>query len=896
MVGDFNHDSTKLHAEAQMHAQRLWGVEPVATCKHATIRDYIWMSPEVLELLASVAVQEVFTEHSTLVVGLKVPCQPPPRHCWPLPAEIPWSCVDRPAWHAHAAPAALPDSDPTKQFAALSRHAERSLAGFVKDAPEGRLPSRCFGRGQRLKPTSDYGTASLRASRPGEECVRHDFLGREVQRWFKQLRRIQSLLQSARAGKDTLSAVSYRASLWKSIRHAPGFQGGFACWWQRRSSKLVGSPACIHHALPPLSVIERIFDDFRNNYRAFEHWHLRRRCQVLDSRHQASMSQLFCELRPDRPDQLDTLTVRNEYAILAVEPDEQLIHIDPEPDLRGFSTWTLDSAPVSLSHIADSTCKLECEFVPDEGDVLVQMQVLVTHQDVQEEFIKLWKPRWQRHANLPAGTWARITHFAQAFLPSVPLALAPITMPQWKRALRRFKPRAARGPCGWSKQDLLSLPDVLTAQLLELLHAVEDGKADWPSQLLEGLVCSLSKQNDRHDANGFRPIVLYSMIYRCWAGIRSRQLLRLLRQYLLEELFGFVPHHEAQELRYALQMQIEACCQSSASIYGFSTDVVKAFNHLPREPIAVIARRNGIPESLLTPWFGFLRGMQRRFKVGTAVSAPLTSVTGFPEGCPLSPLAMLLADWALHRYMAVFAPEVRCLSFVDNWSATAFNLAAIARGFSAATTFCEVMDLSLDLDKSFMWSNKASSKPALAQLGLPVISEARELGGLPCPDCPLPGIGTAVAGAQKVSGATGQKVGCSSGQVLGEGHAWHFGCSHCRKPAAVPAGLRHFCTWDSARWLQFLASSGSCRQPATDAQRMLGQELRGDSVDTHVVLSRISPSSFGILKLGGRSRPWLLPAVGLCPGRQAYGCQDARFSVEALHGQFRGLHFSGAFL
>ena len=149
-------------------------------------------------------------------------------------------------------------------------------------------------------------------------------------------------------------------------------------------------------------------------------------------------------------------------------------------------------------------------------------------------------------------------------------------------------------------------------------------------------------------------------------------------------------------------------------------------------------------------------------------------------------------------------------------------MAAIARGFSAAATFCEVMDLSLDLDKSFMWSNKASSKPALAQLGLPVISEARELGGFLSYQgrtrnraliAALSGIGTAVAGAEKVSGATGPQVGCSSGKVLGEGHAWHFRCSHCPKPAAVPAGLRHFCAWDSARWHQLPASSGSCRQP-----------------------------------------------------------------------------------
>ena len=85
ILGDFNHDLCRLPqcavwsslgwAEAQQHARKVWGHDPVATCKHATFRDFLWMSPEALAMFTKVRVEDVFAEHSSVIAHLQVPSQ-----------------------------------------------------------------------------------------------------------------------------------------------------------------------------------------------------------------------------------------------------------------------------------------------------------------------------------------------------------------------------------------------------------------------------------------------------------------------------------------------------------------------------------------------------------------------------------------------------------------------------------------------------------------------------------------------------------------------------------------------------------------------------------------------------------------------------------------------------
>ena len=741
ICGDFNHDASSLHqcqlwqangwVEAQALAQTLWDAPVQPTCKNATHRDFIWLSPEAASYCVQVRVAEVFQEHSTVIAGFSLPCHAVVETTWPLPSELPWADIDVDAWHllaGHRPVAQSHDSD--RWFSSFSKAVEHSLDGHVGSFPGGHLPSNCFGRGARTAPQQSHvHRRPLRASRPGEDELRHDGLGAEVRRWFQQLRRLQSLMHATRASSPTPSAVDYRLGLWRSICSARGFRGGFVAWWPTRPNRLIGSPLQVPNFVPDANVARLMYEDFRDNFRKLESWHIRNRAKVLDAKYDKSLAQLYQELRDPTPEQVDTLQLRRDYAILASDPSSAQLHVESPLDLRGTSAWTLDGIPVTVQSADADVCTL-ASTDPLDGQELEQVQTLSSVADLHAEFVSLWAPRWQQHADTSPADWQRFLNFAKTYLPRLSFDLPDIDVQTWQKALgRRFRPRAARGPDGWARDDLLHLPAARTSELLAFLRSLELDGRPWPTQLVTGFVCLLCKGNGRLDANGFRPICLFPIIYRTWSGIRARQALSALRNLVPEGMLGFIPGHAAIELWYSVQLEVELSVLGGTRLLGLSTDIIKAFNSLPRVPLLVLAAQLGCPRRLLRPWCAFLESNERRFLVRQQVSSAVRSTSGFPEGCPLSPLAMVFADWAYHAYLHAFAPSVRAYSYVDNYTSTAFSAAALLHAFNLIKCFIDMLRLQLDASKTFVWATTASDRAALASTGLPVSDCARELGG-----------------------------------------------------------------------------------------------------------------------------------------------------------------------
>ena len=142
--------------------------------------------------------------------------------------------IDVDTWHhegSHSPTAAGDSTAWMSQFAgSLECSLESSLSGCVKRLGR-QIPPSCHGRARRTQPTVQVEVpVSMKPSRPGEETLRHDLLSRETIRWFAQLRRLQSLCHSLKAGREHVAAQVYSASLWNSIVRSKGFRSGFqAC-------------------------------------------------------------------------------------------------------------------------------------------------------------------------------------------------------------------------------------------------------------------------------------------------------------------------------------------------------------------------------------------------------------------------------------------------------------------------------------------------------------------------------------------------------------------------------------------------------------------------------------------------------------------------------------------
>ena len=397
--GDFNHwhgqlDQVKLWqqqgwVEAQDLAEARWQQPSVATCKGATRRDFVFLSPEAAALCTSVQVRDVFAEHSTVIANLRVAGASRIQH-WPLPAEVPWTSVDLPAWTQSCHPIPVDSSCSTRWLQAFAKGFENSLDGFVQAAPAGHLPHRCHGRASRLKPTCPASVGPPKPARPGEEVAHHDLLSLEVKRWFQQLRRLQSLDHAMRAGNQSPSALEHRLGLWRSILSAKGFHPDFSSWWPRRPVQLAGSPRDFPQLLPSTAVCSLLFLDFRDNYRKFEAWNIRQRRAILAEQYAQNHNLLFRDLRDPTPEQVDTLEVQTSYNILAVDPPTGSVHLDQHINTRGCSQWQLDGCAVQVCSIDGDVCNIPGCAALHEGAELVQTVVLSSARDIQLEFEKFW--------------------------------------------------------------------------------------------------------------------------------------------------------------------------------------------------------------------------------------------------------------------------------------------------------------------------------------------------------------------------------------------------------------------------------------------------------------------------------------------------------------------------
>ena len=218
IVGDFNHDETQLQSlavwkqqgwfEIQQFGEEMWHREIAMTCKGRTVRDFVWLSPEFKPFVQGARVWELFADHAAVAAKIEIPINETVQKVWPMAAYIPWQKVDKVQWeqstvllNKEACEGSVSD-----HYEEIWRAYEESFKNHI-DAPNNELPPNCRGRGTRGGPKErEAQCAMVRPSRQGEVQMKDEGLGRTVQKWFLQLRRLQSLRHALRADKQTIDA------------------------------------------------------------------------------------------------------------------------------------------------------------------------------------------------------------------------------------------------------------------------------------------------------------------------------------------------------------------------------------------------------------------------------------------------------------------------------------------------------------------------------------------------------------------------------------------------------------------------------------------------------------------------------------------------------------------
>ena len=524
----------------------------------------------------------------------------------------------------------------------------------------------------------------------------------------------------------TEEAQVHRAQLWHAIRHAKGFQGSFEHWWPMRNIKSQGLPTVLPSAIPNAQLARLIVDEFQLNYRQFEAWNIRRKMELLDLSYQACVHKIFKVVKPDSKPQLTFLQYETVSTVLGVDDTGQHIHLsDPVPTDTNVQ-YFIDGVEATIEKIDEPLywADADCLFIP--GQTVTAQQTFSSTADLHRVLKDFWEPRWCRLQEPTSSDWRRIMAFAQTHLPPGLMQYAPIDEAQWQASNRRYTDRSARGPDGFSKSDVCNMPPAFVRELLAQVNTWEQ-HSQWPMALQAGYVLPQAKRDISLTAGDFRPIVIFPM-YRTWSSVRAKQALRFLHKHASSHQFGYVPQAEVAEIFYMTQALIEIDVLRQSSRCGLVTDLQKAFECLPRDPVWQVARWVGLPGPLLDLWSTYLTNMTRYFRIGHDLGPPLQSTSGFPEGCALSCVAMGLVSLCMHAYMRAFHPRAICLSFVDNITLiarSAFDLQAAQIGL---LTWTQMWGLALDDAKTFVWGTDPSIRASLTLLQRQIVTSAKDLG------------------------------------------------------------------------------------------------------------------------------------------------------------------------
>eukprot|EP00438_Fugacium_kawagutii_P029616 Skav202659 [mRNA] locus=scaffold1791:149925:153709:- [translate_table: standard] len=530
-----------------------------------------------------------------------------------------------------------------------------------------------------------------------------------------------------RAGAEHVDAQVYRAELWRSIKRARGFDGGFVSWWPGRPSQLSGAPRTLPSQVPTLSEIEIIFRDFDINYKRFESWHARQRSSLLQAHLQHQEHRVFSLVKPTGKAPLSWVEHRSETEVLAVSEDQRQLHVTTSLPSVDYYTFTASDCPLSVASVDGPVWTLPEPTSLEPGDAIELTRHYITVPDIFEALEHFWRSRWWKDSAPSGSDWDRIFRFAEVYLPRRPQAYRPLTMQQWTSTVNRYKESAARGPDGISHYDLKWMPPAYQTDLLLHISAWESHSV-FPESMRTGFIHPLPKKDDSAQISEFRPVIIYSILYRAWSSIRATEFLSCLGDTYGPGQFGFLPQREATEMWMMTQAFLELSILQQAPCCGFITDLQKAFESLPRLPVLRLLQRLGMADQVLSLWSHFLTCMQRRFRLGQAVGAPLGSNYGMPEGCALSCIAMVAANLSFHTYMRAFTSRTTPLSYVDNLEILCDTPATLATSIACMEAWTEMWGLALDQRKSVVWASDPAARGELQVLGWPVVTHICDLG------------------------------------------------------------------------------------------------------------------------------------------------------------------------
>lgn len=526
---------------------------------------------------------------------------------------------------------------------------------------------------------------------------------------------------------DAHQGHQHALAVWGSIIRAKGFVPSFSQWWTTCRFRVHGAPSTIPFYPPEVNLAIKIFESLALAVRDFEAQLKKSSRAYAKLRRERNPNMIFHDIKSQPNKGIDLLFRPVEAVVLEVRHDDSSLVLDRSFALQDEMPVTCQGTPVSIIHAEEDCLWVEDLAQIQPGDTISQLTRLGLEKDVGRAFIQAWRQKWGRHAEVPHDRWNAILSFARAKLPSIPMSWPCISPEVLKDTILQKKVTTSHGLDGVTLRDLRALPNSALQNFCDMFHHAEATGA-WPNQVTAGRVTSLAKCEQPRSPMDFRPITVFSILYRCWGSYHSKLILQALDPVLPLGLFGSRPSCFAGQVWSQVLWTIENAQLCSIGLCGMLADLQKAFNMLPRIVVIEACAILGIPMSVLIGWAGALSQMQRRFQIRDSLGDAVMSSCGFPEGDALSCVAMMVVDCIFHEWFRHYMPLAQPISYVDDWQLLVCDPSHMQDAADTLDRLVDELDLILDKKKTHVWAIQPQGRKHLRDQGFSLSMSCKSLG------------------------------------------------------------------------------------------------------------------------------------------------------------------------
>ena len=450
---------------------------------------------------------------------------------------------------------------------------------------------------------------------------------------------------------------------------------------------------------------------------------------------------IFTIIKGDRPKPLNELPtkVSTQATLRRSRKGHTTADVNPPVRLNVGQVARLGEATVRIVHQQGSRVHFRCEeeTIPAQA-TLTQEQIAVEPAEIFEVVDKFWGAIWNRDEHKDQFSGTRWESF-ETEIRDIPFPETLTFTPKiddydlWCKTVRNLKNNKAAGTDGWRAEELKALPDEALRDLRDVLQPViSEG---FTSQHMQARTVLLQKRNPPISANDSRPITILGILNRALAKMISDQFLQHWAHTMPPTISGGLPGRSARQLSYREQIILEQAHTNNEPVIGFTLDLIKAFNLIPRRVIVIILKRLRVPTKVIQWWIKSLSRIERIPQVGQVVGPTIKATTGVPEGDGLS--VMVMGALSLCFYYKIQSPRLLPFTYADNWTYMAKEEKAYYEAFQHTLNLVTAMEMKIDYNKSWTFATHKQHKhvhEALAlrlpstQTRIPVKTNAKELG------------------------------------------------------------------------------------------------------------------------------------------------------------------------